>query len=208
MIRRAAALGLLAGCGGGLSWSARDLTRLQRLTEPGSFAVPPHAVDGCGTATITGELGSGGTEIHLRWARADPQPEDCCPSYVWIQHVLDGGTWRFDNGALGNSRRGAESDPTADPQPVGNGPPWDPNPWYGGPGSGTRTTVPRDWDRHPSPQFEIDDAPTGAPLGFVDQLVCLQTGAVAYEYRWVQVNDAAGHPTFVGAEDGDLTITP
>lgn len=139
---------------------------------------------------------------------------------AWVQHVIknsdgDDPPWRFDNGEAGR-RSGHYSDP-GNP---GAGAPGvraqNPTPWYGGEGNETerlRRIVNgpdrgagydaakkqlQQFDTNPLPQQRIVDTPAGG-LGFLTQLVCVDTLKKYFQYGWT--TGARGEEVFTGGKD-------
>jgi RHS repeat-associated protein len=113
----------------------------------------------------------------------------CCKNFGWVQHGgLDGGGFRWDNGAAGG-RFGGPSNPDLQLQPVGTGPGVN-NPWYGGPSGPDGSIRPSDggpwdddWRFHPRPQNSIWDRPeAGGP--YIAQLLCSDSGAVLFSWAY------------------------
>jgi hypothetical protein len=212
------ALGLLllaatTACDGvGATWS--DDSKVHKKDENGDIPIPEYDVGACGKVAITASLTDSGTSIRFAFTPKTPLPEGCCEAYGWIQHVTWGGRWTFDNAAgsgSGGAGHGADSDPNANPQGSPEGERWTPNPWYGGKGNitdGMGDQVPDDWDEHPQPQTTIRDTPEGND-GFITQLVCVETGAIVFQYRWRQQKERGSTQwKFVGAEGTNITLTP
>lgn len=216
-----------------MRWSWPGGATLQRSNEGDALSIPAFTVscgDGqvCGTVNITGSVTSSGTDIQFTFVPSEDPAECCCTSYGWIQHVCDNGGWAYDNNARGG-RRGAPSQPDKRPQ----GPPddkgrWKPNPWYGGPGDVTdakneeiddlpddekedaRDRFAQRWPKKPKPQTTIRDRPGGQVLGFVTQLVCVESGKVLFSYTWVQhkSRNTGWDYRFVGGEGDNLEVVP
>jgi hypothetical protein len=173
----------------------------------------------CGNVVIEIDVPKedGGTHISFSWEPDKEAKCDLCPpdgKVGWIQHTALAGEWHYDNNTDGN-RHGAKSDPEKNPQPTtrpktGE---WTDNPWYGGGGNLTKkmdkdSDEAKKFDRDPKPQSSIEDTPgTIEPLGYIDELVCVETGKVLFTYAWVQNVDRSDRTvTFVGGTD--LKITP
>jgi hypothetical protein len=209
-------LAAMSACGGvDATW--RDESKVHQKKENGDIPIPDYRVGECGTVAVTATLTDSGTSITFAFTPTTPLPEGCCEAYGWIQHVTWGGRWTFDNaagtaaGGAGGAGHGANSDPTTAPQGSSEGDRWTPNPWYGGNGNvtdGMGDDVPDDWDEHPQPQTTIRDTPEGND-GFITQLVCVETGAIVFQYRWRQQKPRGSTQwEFVGAEGTNLTLTP
>ena len=217
-----------------MQWSWNDSSRLHRANEGQELTIPRFTVPSsdndrpCGTVAITGSVDRQGTDISLVFTPNRDVPDDCCEQYGWIQHILETG-WRYDNGAL-RPPHGHPSDPSRNPQGSNQGNRWEENPWYGGQGDVADGRIARlrqdlsgqaledaldafnqEWERNPQPQTTIRDHP-GGMAGFIDQLVCVESGRVMFEYRWVQNRRRTeGSPPrwhFVGSQGNNLTIVP
>lgn len=215
-----------------MKWRFEDARQVKRHKQGEDLQIPEYDVASkkpespCGKVKITGKVDEQGTDIEFEFTPSQPLPEGCCEQYGWIQHVT-AGAWRYDNGTRGG-RFGAPSQPDKSPQGQNSGERWDPNPWYGGPGNVTddrrqriRDTLDgeeeaealdnfeQEWPEKPSPQTEIRDHPGGNPLGFVTQLVCVETGKVVFQYRWLQYKPRGETKwKFVGSEGKNMSITP
>ncbi len=215
-----------------IRWEWKDGSGLQRGSKDGDIAIPGFPVLGrladkpCGRVDITARIEKGEPVIRFVFTPSEPLPDGCCRAYGWIQHECSRGGWRFDNGSE-SGRWGAPSDPGLDPQGSNEGERWDPNPWYGGTGNvkeerarRIREEVPeaeqadaldrlnQDFERKPEPQTTIQDRP-GGPSGFITQLVCVESGKVAFQYRWLVYRERGEVPLrFVGAAGDNLTIIP
>jgi len=109
----------------------------------------------------------GNIDLRFKWVAESNIPADkCCicglkrpvktEDLAWVQHINEGRGWRNDNG---DRMKRKTSDPTKDPQPT--------NIW------------PED-----KPLAEIsDDYGGGGPVTFRDQLLCVKTGAVQFDYQ-------------------------
>lgn len=218
-----------------MRWEWSDGSRLQRQNANGHLNIPDFTVPGsdqgssCGTVRIFGGIDEHGLRIHFSFERAEPLPECCCREYGWIQHESSRGGWRYDNGTepAGSGRQGATSNPDQKPQGSNTGDRWDPNPWYGGTGNvkearaqeirdnlqgeeqdNALDRLDQDFERNPEPQTTIRDTP-GGNVGFVTQLICVESGDVVFQYRWV-IHRPRGERQrkFVGAEGTNLRIFP
>ena len=191
--------------------------------------VPIHDAAGryCGTVLVARE--DTGVDAGMMYFLFEDMGRDakcgCCAGskFGWIQHVCEHVTatgrlvgCRYDNaafippGGVHLIGRGAESDPTRNPQPRSENdrPPagaWRENPWFGGEGTvmhdlqekvarGTATPDERlmldNWVRNPSPQEAISDKPGGGNE-YVAQLVCEKGGKVFFQWQYSRT--APGH---------------
>lgn len=216
-----------------MEWSWADSTKLQRSNEKGEITIPEFEVrpkgseQSCGKVIIKAKVTDQGTRIVFQFVKSKKPPKGCCEAYGWIQHVTFGG-WRYDNGVIGG-KKGHPSDPSKNPQGTKGKKRWLRNPWYGGSGNvldgkeaRLREKHKKDekalenaldaqfqkWERDPRPQTSIRDLPGGVD-GFITQLVCVESGKVLFQYRWVQ-NRRRGETKFrfVGSAGKNLKITP
>ena len=148
----------------------------------------------CGTAVISIAEKDNKEGVEAGAIRFDFQPaeaEGCCARYGWIQHVLHGEEWHFDNaawhGGSGGAGTGAQSNPDNATQLTEKDRPasghWKENPWYGAPTDPSRDLG--EFSTNPSPQLKIGDNPgKRAKDNFRTQLICVDTGEVLLTWAW------------------------